>query len=131
LRDRNVADEYVEAVGHRDGGRYTVSTEELLWLLTTGRKRGAAELELLKALQHALPQPDDDDCALGRLKGLLTNAIIMRTRVGEREGDLASLLEQAVGEGHLGSVALDEEAVRRAAELMAEGGARVHGPASS
>ena len=126
LKDHSAADSFVEAAGSREAGRYTVKSEELLWLLTSGQKRGASELELLKAVQRALPQPDDEAGTLGELKGLLTNAIIMRTRLGEREADLAVLLERAVGEGLLDGVEVDEDVVRRLAGLMADGGERLH-----
>ena len=72
-------------------------------------RRGADELELLKALQRALPQPDDEDDAIGELKGLLTNAIIMRTRLGDREADLPDLLRRVVDEGRLDAVPVDED----------------------
>ncbi len=126
LKDHSAADSFVESAGSREAGRYTVKSEELLWLLTSGQKRGASELELLKAVQRALPQPDDEAGTLGELKGLLTNAIIMRTRLGEREADFAVLLERAVGEGLLDGVEVDEDVVRRLAGLMADGGERLH-----
>ena len=99
-----------------DAGGRTVSAEALLRLLTAARRRSADELELLKSLQRALPQPRDDDDAVGELKALLTNAIIMRTRLGEREADLPDLLRWVVDEGLLDPVPVDKDVVRRIAE---------------
>lgn len=87
---------------------------ELLRLLEAGQRRGADELELLKALQRALPQPEDDDDAMGELKALLTNAIIMRTRLGDREADLPDLLRRVVDEGRIDAVPVDEDIAGRA-----------------
>ena len=125
MKAGDAVDGYLDASGRRGAGGYALSAGELLWLLTSGQERGGDELELLKALQRALPQPEDEGDTIGKLKALLTNAIIMRTRLAEREADLAALLGRAVNEGRLDGVAVDEDIVRRIAALMAEGGARV------
>ena len=125
LKANDDADGYVDAAGRRDDGGYALSAKELLWLLTSGQQRDGDLLELLKALQRALPQPADEDDAIGELKALLTNAIIMRTRLGERESDLADLLGRAVDEGRLDAVPIDKDIARRIAALMVEGGERV------
>ena len=125
MKAGDAIDGYLDAAGSRDAGGYVLSAEELLWLLTSGQRRGADELELRKALQRALPQPDDEDDPTGELKALLTNSIIMRTRLAEREVDLARLLGRAVDEGRLDGVAVDEDIARRIAALMVEGGERV------
>ena len=125
LKAGDAVDGYVDAAGRRDGGGYALSAEELLWLLTSGQQRDGDVLELLKALQRALPQPADEDDVVGELKALLTNAIIMRTRLGEREDGLADLLGRAVDEGRLDTVPVDEDIARRIAALMVEGGERV------
>ncbi len=96
-----------------DDAGYAVSAEELPRLLESGLRRGADELELLKALQRALPQPGNDADAVGELKRLLTNAIIMRTRLGDREADLPDVLRRVVDEGRLDAVPVDEDVVRR------------------
>ena len=116
---------YVDAAGRREGGGYALSAEELVWLLTSGQRRGDDELELLKSLQRALPQSGSEDDPVGELKAVLTNAIIMRTRLAEREADLADVLRRAVDEGRFHAVPVDEDLVRSVAALMAEGGERV------
>ncbi len=125
MKAGDAVDAYVDAAGSRGAGGYALSAGELLWLLTSGQERGGDELELLKALQRALPQPNDEGDMIGKLKALLTNAIIMRTRLAEREGDLAALLGRAVDEGRLDGDAVDDVIVHRIATLMVEAGARV------
>ena len=49
----------------------------------------------------------------------------MRTRLADREGDLAALLGRAVNEGRLNGDAVDDVIVHRIATLMVEAGARV------
>ena len=119
------ADGYVDAAGRRDDGGYALCAKELLWLLTSGQQRDGDLLELLKALQRALPQPADEDETIGELKALLTNAIIMRTRLREREDGLADLLGRVIEEGRLDAVPVDEDIARRIAALMVEGGERI------
>ena len=125
MKAGDAVDGYLDAAGRRGTGGYALSAGELLWLLTSGQERGGDELELLKALQRALPQPNDEDDTIGELKALLTNAIIMRTRLADRETDLAALLGQAADEVGLDHAPVDEDIVRRIAALIAEGGARV------
>ena len=125
MKAGDAVDGYLDAAGRRGGGGYALSAGELLWLLTSGQERGGDELELLKALQRALPQPNDEGDTIGELKALLTNAIIMRTRLADREGDLAALLGRAVDEGRLDGVAVDEDIVHRIATLMVKACARV------
>ena len=127
----DVGDGYVDAAGSRDAGGYALSAEELLWLLTSGQERGDHELELLKALQRALPQPADEADAVGELKALLTNAIIMRTRLAERESELTDLLGRVVSEGRLDAVPVDSDVVRRIAALIVKGDERVRRVADS
>ena len=125
MKAGDAVDAYVDAAGRRGAGGYALSAGELLWLLTSGQERGGDELELLKALQRALPQRNDEGDTIGELKALLTNAIIMRTRLAEREADLAALLGRAIDEGKLDDMAVDEDIVRRIATLMVEGGERI------
>ena len=131
MKAGDAVDGYLDAAGRRGAGGYALSAGELLWLLTSGQERGGDELELLKALQHALPQPNDEGDMIGKLKALLTNAIIMRTRLADREADLAALLGQAVDEGRLAGVAVDEDIVRRIATLIVEAGEKFRRAAES
>jgi hypothetical protein len=121
LKVGDAVDRYVDAAGSRGAGGYALSAEELVWLLTSGQQRGADELELLKALQRALPQPEDEADAIGELKAVLTNAIIMRTRLAEREADLPDLLGRVVSEGRLNAVPANRDVVRRIAALIVKG----------
>jgi hypothetical protein len=125
LKVGDAVDRYVDAAGSRGAGGYALSAEELVWLLTSGQERGGDDLELLKALQRALPQPEDEADAIGELKAVLTNAIIMRTRLAEREADLPDLLGRVIEEGRLDALPADEDIVRRIAALMVEGAERI------
>ncbi len=131
MKAGDAVDGYLDAAGSRGAGGYALSAGELLWLLTSGQERGGDELELLKALQRALPQPNDEGDMIGKLKALLTNAIIMRTRLADREADLAALLGQAVDEGRLTGVPVDEDIVRRIATLIVEAGEKFRRVAES
>ena len=97
-------DRYVEAVGPGEAGRYSVSLGELGWLLRNSLSLNTSRLMLLTALQRGLPGAREEKKRspeagpAGELKGVLTNLIIMQTRLNEREADLARLLEQAAHE---------------------------------
>lgn len=85
-----------------------ISSNELAWLIESTARLNSARLELLKALQASLPRSDDegDDSPTGTLKGALTNVIIMQTRIGDREHELAALVRDG---GPSNGVAADEE----------------------
>ncbi len=73
-----------------------ISTNEFAWLVESTARLNGARLEMLKALQESLPRSDDgDDTSTGGLKDALTNVIIMQSRIGDREQEVAALLREA------------------------------------
>ncbi len=116
--DKKTADRFVEAAGPGETGRYSVSLEELGWLLSSSLHLSTFHLRLLTALQRGLPgargeqERSSEADPVGDLKGALTNLIIMQTRLNEREADFARLLEQAAHEGLAPRIEVDPEDVR-------------------
>jgi hypothetical protein len=116
--DDTTADRYAEAVGPGETGRYAVRLEELGWLLRSSLRLNTSRLRLLTALQRGLPEARGEQerapeaGPVGELKGVLTNLIIMQTRLNEREADLARLLERADDQGLATRVDVDPDDVR-------------------
>ena len=110
---------YVEAARDEAADVYAVKIEELAWMLRDSFESNTLRLKLLTALQRALPRSaDEEDGPAGELKGLLTNVIIMQTRLNEREADLAGLLEQAAEAVLVKPVEIDPDVVRRLVESI-------------
>ena len=68
---------YLQALGQAVEGRVQLPVEELGWLVGYSTRLDGLRLELLKALQSALPRDDEPDDVVAELKDLLTNLIIM------------------------------------------------------
>ncbi|MCY4528338.1 MAG: hypothetical protein OXD46_04820 [Chloroflexi bacterium] len=83
-----------------------VSIEDITRALEHANRRSEALLEVLRALQRAIPTDEED--ASSETKETLTNLIIMRTRLNERQSVLPGLLREAAGEG-LTSVGLPDD----------------------
>ena len=83
-----------------------VSIEDITRALEHANQRSEALLEVLRALQRATPSQSDDSSS--ELKETLTNLIIMRTRLNERQSVLPELLREAAGRG-LTSVVLPDD----------------------
>ena len=83
-----------------------VSIEDITRALEHANQRSEALLEVLRALQRAIPAHEED--ASSEMKETLTNLIIMRTRLNERQAALPELLREATGQG-LTSVGLPDE----------------------
>ena len=83
-----------------------VSIEGITRALEHANQRSEALLEVLRAMQRAVPAHHED--ASSELKETLTNLIIMRTRLNERQSVLPDLLREAAGQG-LTSVNLPDE----------------------
>ena len=115
LEKGDVVDGYVDAALGPDGAG--IGVDELTWLLERTYEWGAFRLRLLTALQKAVDRADEDSAA-GRLKGALTNLIIMQTRIREREGGLGELLRQAEGESAVGLVTVEADELREFAESV-------------
>ena len=83
-----------------------VSIEDLVQALEGAHRRSEALLDALRALQRVIPSNEED--ASSELKETLTNLIIMRTRLNERQAALPELLRE-VGERGLTSVVLADD----------------------
>lgn len=101
--------------------------DELAELLRTTYEQNAARLGLLTALQRAVPRSEGGDepaegggGVVAELKAVLTNVIIMQTRLNEREAGLAGLVERAAEEGALTDVAVEPSVVERWVASVAE-----------
>lgn len=105
-----VVGEYMARAGKAEEGRYTLSVEELVWLVRHCARLGALWLRLLKDAQAALPAQDDGP--VSELKDLLTNLIIMQTRLAGQEEGLDRLLRKGLEEAQLERVAVDELSLR-------------------
>ncbi len=83
-----------------------VSIEGVARALEHANQRSEALLEVLRALQRAVPVNADESSS--ELKETLTNLIIMRTRLNERQSAIPALLNEAAGQG-LTSVSLSDD----------------------
>ena len=82
-----------------------VSIEGIRRALEHANQRSEALLEVLRALQRAAPADEEESSS--ELKETLTNLIIMRTRLNERQSVLPDLLREAAGQG-LTSISLPD-----------------------
>ena len=83
-----------------------VSIEGIVRALEHANQRSEALLEVLRAMQRAVPA--DEEGPSSELKETLTNLIIMRTRLKERQSALPALLSEAAGQG-LTSISLPDD----------------------
>ena len=120
---------YLEALGEAVDGRVRLSIEELGSLVGYATRLGGLRLELLKALQSALPRDDDPNDVVGELKDILTNLIIMQSRLSGRDGELGELLSRLHKSGALNRVPVDESIVRSVVDVILQGSDHVWGVA--
>ena len=116
-----VASRYLDHVaGSAVDGRLRLAGNELRWLVQHSTHLGDGRLELLRALQTALPTTGDSG-PVSELKELLTDVIIMQTRLSDRDRRLLEHLNQVVEAGLPDRVPVDEAALTDAivAVLMA------------
>jgi hypothetical protein len=106
-----LAERYLGSVSRPGSDGYVLSAEEVGWLVSNATRTSRLRLELLRSLQTALPRSEADE-AVSELKEMLTNLIIMQTRLAEREDGLLDLLSRAIGTGALKNLTVDEYALR-------------------
>ena len=104
--EKPVVASYLEKAMRTADGRQQLSADELAWLLEHTTRLNALHLELLRALQAALPAAEGESAA-GELKPLLTDLIIMGSRLAGREEALLGLLGR-LGESVGEAVPVDE-----------------------
>ena len=83
-----------------------VSIEDITRALEHANQRSEALLGVLRALQKAIPAHEED--ASSEMKETLTNLIIMRTRLNERQSVLPELLREIAGQ-EITSVGLPDD----------------------
>lgn len=83
-----------------------VPIDDLARALQRAHQRSEALLEALRALQRSTPAHEEESSS--ELKETLTNLIIMRTRLNERQSALPELLREAAGQG-LTSISLPDD----------------------
>ena len=106
----SVANDYVRAAGKVADQRYSLPIDELTWLVEHATRLGSLRLELLIALQSALPRADGETRD-AELKGVLTDLIIMQNRLAGRERVLQEHLGQVADSPGLNRVNVDEASV--------------------
>ena len=99
---------YLERTARLEGGRHSMKWDEVVWLIDHCTRIGAHRLELLRALQSALPRAEDEP-AVSDLKDLLTDLIIMQSRLMGRDERLGELLHRLAGTTAIGGVSVDKE----------------------
>ncbi len=115
---------FLQNAGAPSEGRYRLRLDHLAWLIDHCTRLGALRLELLRGLQAALPKSDDGD-SVTELKELLTNLIIMQTRLADREDSLHDALRRLADDSRLDTVLLDEKLLREAIQQIVDARARV------
>ena len=94
--DEALVEAYVQACTSENNSKFSVGAKEVAWLLRTTLHWNTLRLELLTALRkmpqhrkHSSPDTGPKSRLLTDLKDILTNVIIMQTRLNERESSLA------------------------------------------
>ena len=109
-----MANHYVDAAGRYVDGRYSLGFDELSWLAGHAGSLGAIRLSLLQALQTALSTSLENE-DLEEAKELLTDLIIMQTRLARRGKGLQDLLGRLGSGGHVTTVPIDGSELRSVA----------------
>ena len=96
---------------------------QFAWLVDHCTHLGEVRLGLLRALQSSLPGSEEPGIA-AEFKELLTNLIIMETRVSDRNESLSELLKQLANVEGLDRVPVDQSVVTHAIRAIID--ANVH-----
>jgi hypothetical protein len=120
----SIARRYVGTAGRTADDRYQLDIDQLIWLVEHCSRVGELRLGLLRDLQSALPSSQEPGM-VAEFKELLTNLIIMETRVSDRSGRLSELLNQLTGSGLLDRVSVDQVALTEAIQSIIEANGHV------
>ena len=111
----SVASRYLRAAGQTTDERYQINIDRFTWLVDHCTQLGEVRLGLLRDLQSSLTASGDSD-TVAEFKDLLTNLIIMETRMSGRNERLPELLTQLANAEGLDRVPVDQatpaEAIR-------------------
>ena len=130
-REESAASHYLRHAGTGAGQRYHLALEEFAWLVEHSSAMSEVRLELLRALQAALPRSGDPPAVVAGLKDLLTDLIIMQSRVSGRDEELRGLLRQLIDSKAVDGVPVEESQLSGAVLEVLRASARVEGVADS
>lgn len=120
----NKADRYLDVAGETDGAGYRLGMEHMLWLVEHTTEASGMRLELLRALQTALAVPDEQG-PMAELKDLLTDLIIMQSRLHGREERLVALLQQAMEQDAPEDVPIEKAKLQAGIRSILDAAARI------
>ena len=120
----NKADRYLDVAGETDGAGYRLGMEHMLWLVEHTTEASGMRLELLRALQTALAAPDEQG-PMVELKDLLTDLIIMQSRLHGREERLVALLQQAMEQDAPEDVPIEKAKLQAGIRSILDAAARI------
>ena len=115
----SIASHYVRTIGRTVDEEYWLEINHLVWLLGHCTRFGGLRLKLLRVLQSSLSSSGETGTA-GELKELLTNLIIMETRVSDRNERLSELLKDMTEAGGLDRVSVDQVGLTDAIQAIIE-----------
>ena len=113
----SVASRYLRAAGQSSDERYQINIDRFAWLVGHCTQLSEVRLGLLRDLQSSLPASGDSD-TVAEIKELLTNLIIMATRVSDRNERLSELLIQLADGDELDRVPVDQAALAEAIQAI-------------
>ena len=113
----SVASRYLRAAGETSDERYQIGIDRFTWLVDHCTHLGEVRLGLLRELQSSLPASEGSDTA-AEIKDLLTNLIIMETRMSGRNERLPELLKQLANTEGLERVRVDPAALAEAIQAI-------------
>ena len=118
-----MASSYTANVGITVGDSYEITWEELAWLVGHTNSMAEARLDLLKSLQAALPSQEAGDIA--DLKELLSNLIIMQSRLAGREKELDESLSALSGNPPVSHIASNQDTISSVATEILNAAQRI------
>ena len=113
------ASRYLQAAGQSSDERYQLDIAQFTWLVDHCTHLGEVRSGLLQALQSSLPGSEEPGIA-AEFKELLTNLVIMETRVSDRNERLSELLKQLVSAQGLDGILVDQAALAEAIQAITE-----------
>ena len=123
MSDEPMASSYTANVGITVGDSYEITWEELAWLVGHTNSMAEARLDLLRSLQAALPSQEAGDIA--DLKELLSNLIIMQTRLAGREKELDESLSALSGIPPVSHIASNQDTISSVATEILNAAQRI------
>ena len=113
----SVASRYLRAAGQTTDERYQINIDRFTWLVDHCTQLGEVRLGLLRDLQSSLTASGDSD-TVAEFKDLLTNLIIMETRMSGRNERLPEFLTQLANAEGLDRVPVDQATLAEAIQAI-------------